>query len=110
MQSNHEDLAALLARRSEGRTEARRLTAELAAGIYECHQLTHLADQLAQEFGPALLTREELLAWLAEQIERIKAAGIVDCNSAMGMINNAYLELLIDDAYLGPMLGSPSIH
>ncbi|WP_349616299.1 hypothetical protein [Azotobacter salinestris] len=110
MENNYDGLTDLLAHYGGVHEEIKRTAAEFAAEIDQRHRLIDLADQLEQEFGPALLTREELLAWLAEQIEAIKAAGVTDGNSATEMIDNAYLELLIDDAYLGPMLGWPSIH
>ncbi|TKD45886.1 hypothetical protein [Azotobacter chroococcum] len=103
MENNHDNLSGL---RRNVRAGAERTPAEAR----ERHRLTLLADQLEQEFGPALLTREELLLWLAKQIEGIETAGITDSDSATTMIDNAYLELLIDDAYLGPLLGSPSVH
>ncbi|MFB8830890.1 hypothetical protein ACE0DR_19725 [Azotobacter sp. CWF10] len=65
-------------------------TAELAAGIYQRYWLTNLADRLEKSFGPTLLAREELLAWLAEQIERIGASGITDCGLASDLIDEAY--------------------
>ncbi|MFB8831039.1 hypothetical protein ACE0DR_20845 [Azotobacter sp. CWF10] len=110
MENNHDGLTDLLTHYGKIHDEIKRTAAEFAAEIDQHHCLIDLADQLEQEFGPALLTREELLAWLAEQVEAIKAAGITDCDSATDMIDSAYLELLIDDAYLGPMLGWPSIH
>jgi len=106
MENNHDNLSDL---RCNVRAGAERTPAE-ARERHRLTRLTLLADQLEQEFGPALLTREELLLWLAKQIEGIEAAGITDGDSATTMIDNAYLELLIDDAYLGPLLGSPSVH
>lgn len=110
MESSYDTLTDLLTHLGEFHTRVKRAAAEFAAEVDQHHRLISLADQLEQEFGPVLLTREDLLAWLAEQIEGIKAAGITDCDSANDMIDSAYLELLIDDAYLGPMLGSPSVH
>ncbi|NHN78787.1 hypothetical protein HA520_16140 [Azotobacter chroococcum] len=87
------DLAALLA---DYRTPPliRGATAELAMEVYRLYRLTNLADRLEATFGPTLLTREELLAWLAEQVERIGTAGIEDGDFASGLIDAAYLERL----------------
>lgn len=110
MENNHDGLSDLLAHYGEVHDEIKRAAAEFATEVDQRHRLIDLAEQLEQEFGPALLTREELLAWLAEQVEGIRAAGITDCDSAAYMLDSAYLELLVDDAYLGPMLGLPSVH
>lgn len=87
------DLAALLAH-SRAPQVMQGATAELAAGIYQRYWLTNLADRLEKSFGPTLLAREELLAWLAEQIERIGTSGITDCGLASTLIDEAYQEWL----------------
>lgn len=91
---DEDDLSALLVQCLKARSEIEGTTAELAAGVYQLYRLTRLADQLEEACGPTLLARQELLVWLADQIERIRAAGIVDGNFAAGLINEAYLESL----------------
>lgn len=83
------DLAALLAQCRETRI-IKGATAELAAEVYRRYRLANLADQLEETFGPALLGREQLLVWLAGQIERIGARGVTDCDCATGLIGEAY--------------------
>ncbi|MFC0709891.1 hypothetical protein [Azorhizophilus paspali] len=83
------DLAALLTDHQAPRTR-RGATAELAAEVYQLYRLTNLVDRLEETFGPTLLTREELLPWLAEQIERIRISGITDCDLASDLIDEAY--------------------
>ncbi|ASL25394.1 hypothetical protein [Azotobacter chroococcum] len=87
------DLAALLADYREAQV-MQGATAELATEIYRLYRLTNLADRLEEAFGPTLLAREEILAWLAEQIEQIGTAGIADCDLASGLIDAAYRERL----------------
>jgi hypothetical protein len=67
-------------------------TAELAEAM-RLHRFNRLADQLIEEFGPCPLPRADLLAFLADQLERIKAVGVPDSTTATAMIDAAYLEL-----------------
>lgn len=72
--------------------EADRASVELAEAM-RLHRFNRLADQLADEYGPVPLSRDDLLAFLADQLERIKAVGVPDSVTATRMIDAAYLEL-----------------
>lgn len=56
-------------------------------------RLERLADQLADAHGPVPMSRPDLLAFLADQVERIKALGVPDSTTATAMIDAAYVEL-----------------
>ncbi len=56
-------------------------------------RLERLADQLGDAHGPVPLSRPDLLAFLADQVERIKALGVPDSTTATALIDAAYVEL-----------------
>ena len=56
-------------------------------------RLERLADQLEDAFGPVPMSRPDLLAFLADQLERVKAVGVPDSTTATAMIDAAYVEL-----------------
>lgn len=55
--------------------------------------LGRLADKLEDAFGPVPLSRADLLAFLDDQLNRIKAVGVPDVATATRMIDAAYVEL-----------------
>lgn len=84
--------AELLEGCKQAQEDADKASAELAEAM-RLHRLNRLADQLQDEFGPAPLSRADLLAFLADQVERLKAAGVPGGGLATAMIDAAYLEL-----------------
>jgi hypothetical protein len=56
--------------------------------------LARLADKLADDYGPVPLSRSDLLAFLADQVERIREVGVPDSATATRMIDAAYVELI----------------
>lgn len=72
--------------------EADKASAELADAM-RLHRFNRLADQLGDAFGPVPLSRDELLAFLADQVERVKAVGVPDSTTATALIDAAYVEL-----------------
>lgn len=85
--------AELLERCRSAQEDADKATAELAEAM-RLHRFNRLADQLIEEFGPCPLPRADLLAWLADQIERIKAVGVPNSTAATAMIDAGYMELI----------------
>lgn len=96
MNDQDEDTTALLARLQQAQEAADKSSAESAEAM-RLHRLRRLADQLAEEFGPCGLSRDDLLAFLADQVERIKAAGVPESTTVAAMIDAAYLELIRRD-------------
>ena len=72
--------------------EADKASAELADAM-RLHRFNRLADQLGDAFGPVPMSRPDLLAFLADQVERIKAVGVPDSTTATALIDAAYVEL-----------------
>lgn len=76
----------------KAKEEADQASADLSSTV-RLHRFNRLADQLGDAFGPVPLSRDELLAFLADQVERIKAVGVPDSTTATAMIDAAYVEL-----------------
>lgn len=76
----------------KAKEEADQASADLSSTV-RLHRFNRLADQLEDAFGPAPLSRPDLLAFLADQVERIKAVGVPDSTTATAMIDAAYVEL-----------------
>lgn len=75
----------------KAKEEADKASAELADAM-RLHRFNRLADQLEDAFGPVPMSRPDLLAFLADQVKRIKA---LECDSATAtaLIDAAYMEL-----------------
>lgn len=84
--------AELLERCREAQADADKASAELAEAL-RLHRFNRLADQLEDAFGPVPMSRPDLLAFLADQVERVKAVGVPDSTTATAMIDAAYVEL-----------------
>lgn len=89
---NEPSTAELLERCKQAQADADKASAELAEAL-RLHRLNRLADQLVDAFGPVPLSRPDLLEFLADQVERIKAVGVPDSATATAMIDAAFLEL-----------------
>lgn len=76
----------------KAKEEADQASADLSSTV-RLHRFNRLADQLGDAFGPVPLSRPDLLAFLADQVERIKAVGVPDSTTATAMIDAAYVEL-----------------
>lgn len=50
-----------------------------------------LAEQLEREFGPCPARRDQLMAWLDDQLDRCTALGVPG-DAALAMINSGYVE------------------
>jgi hypothetical protein len=91
----HDDLepstADLLDGLRKAKEEADQASADLSSTV-RLHRFNRLADQLIEEYGACPLSRVDLLAFLADQVKRIKA---LECDSttATAMIDLAYIEL-----------------
>lgn len=82
----------LLERCREAQADADKASSELAEAL-RLHRLNRLADQLIEEYGACPLSREDLVAFLADQVERVKVAGVPGGDLATAMIDAAFLEL-----------------
>ena len=76
----------------KAKEEADQASADLSSTV-RLHRFNRLADQLGDAFGPVPLSRDELLAFLADQVERVKAVGVPDSTTATALIDAAYVEL-----------------
>jgi hypothetical protein len=76
----------------KAKEEADQASADLSSTV-RLHRFNRLADQLGDAFGPVPLSRPDLLAFLADQVERIKAVGVPDSTTATALIDAAYVEL-----------------
>ena len=76
----------------KAKEEADQASADLSSTV-RLHRFNRLADQLEDAFGPVPLSRPDLLAFLADQVERVKAVGVPDSTTATAMIDAAFLEL-----------------
>lgn len=76
----------------KAKEEADQASADLSSTV-RLHRFNRLADQLGDAFGPVPLSRDELLAFLADQVKRIKAVGVPDSTTATALIDAAYVEL-----------------
>ena len=76
----------------KAKEEADQASADLSSTV-RLHRFNRLADQLGDAFGPVPLSRPDLLAFLADQVERIIAVGVPDSTTATAMIDAAYVEL-----------------
>lgn len=86
------DTVDLLDGLSKAKEEADQASADLSSAV-RLHRFNRLADQLVDAFGPVPLSRPDLLAFLADQVERVKAVGVPDSTTATAMIDAAYVEL-----------------
>lgn len=50
-----------------------------------------VAEQLEREFGPCRARRDQLIAWVDEQLDRCTALGVPG-DAALAMINTGYVE------------------
>lgn len=50
-----------------------------------------VAEQLEREFGPCPARRDQLMAWVDEQLDRCTAMGVPG-EAALAMINTGYVE------------------
>ncbi|HHM8366142.1 hypothetical protein [Aquipseudomonas alcaligenes] len=50
-----------------------------------------VAEQLEREFGPCPARRDQLIAWVDEQLDRCTALGVPG-DAALAMINTGYVE------------------
>ena len=76
----------------KAKEEADQASADLSSTV-RLHRFNRLADQLEDDFGPVPMSRPDLLAFLADQVERIKAVGVPDSTTATALIDAAYVEL-----------------
>jgi hypothetical protein len=76
----------------KAKEEADQASADLSSTV-RLHRFNRLADQLADAHGPVPMSRPDLLAFLADQLERVKAVGVPDSTTATAMIDAAYVEL-----------------
>ena len=76
----------------KAKEEADQASADLSSTV-RLHRFNRLADQLEDDFGPVPLSRPDLLAFLADQVERVKAVGVPDSTTATALIDAAYVEL-----------------
>ena len=76
----------------KAKEEADQASADLSSTV-RLHRFNRLADQLGDAFGPVPLSRPDLLAFLADQVERVKAVGVPDSTTATALIDAAYVEL-----------------
>lgn len=76
----------------KAKEEADQASADLSSTV-RLHRFNRLADQLGDAFGPVPMSRPDLLAFLADQLERVKAVGVPDSTTATAMIDAAYVEL-----------------
>lgn len=85
-------LDALLIRCREAQAEADRACMELIQASQR-FRLARLADHLAADYGSAPLSRDQLLAWLSDQVAHFKASGITS-DTVTILIDKAYQKLL----------------
>lgn len=76
----------------KAKEEADQASADLSSTV-RLHRFNRLADQLEDAFGPVPMSRPDLLAFLADQVELVKAVGVPDSTTATAMIDAAYVEL-----------------
>ena len=50
-----------------------------------------LAEQLEREFGPCPARRDQLIAWVDDQLDRCTRLGVPG-DAALAMINSSYIE------------------
>ena len=92
MAADSADTVDLLDGLRKAKEEADQASADLSSTV-RLHRFNRLADQLEDAFGPVPLSRPDLLAFLADQVERVKAVGVPDSTTATAMIDAAYVEL-----------------
>ena len=68
--------------------EVSRRFAEIVRRNQFCQRV---AEQLEREFGPCPARRDQLIAWVDEQLDRCTAMGVPG-EAALAMINTGYVE------------------
>ena len=68
--------------------EVSRRFAEIVRRNESCQRV---AEQLEREFGPCPARRDQLIAWVDEQLDRCTALGVPG-DAALAMINTGYVE------------------
>lgn len=68
--------------------EVSRRFAEIVRRSQFCQRV---AEQLEREFGPCPARRDQLMAWVDEQLDRCTAMGVPG-EAALAMINTGYVE------------------